>query len=155
MTVSQTFKQAFFQQQTDEVPLLILTIAHADLASPIRVVNNTENITSGGNVYVAFPFEIKLPNLSSEDMPRATITICNVDRQIVQAIRSISSKPDITLSLILAGDPNTIEVGPYEFKLSGVSYDAFTVEGTLSYDNFLDEPYPGDKFTPGQFPGLF
>ena len=154
MTVSSAYKAAFFAQQTNEVLLAILEISHADITT-IRVVNNTENITSGGDEYIAFPFECRLPNLSAEDIPRATINICNVDRQIVQAVRSISSRPDISLSLILASDPDTIEVGPFDFKLADVDYDVLTVGGSLTMDDFFDETYPGDRFTPGQYAGLF
>jgi len=151
MTVSATFKAAAYAQQTNEVVLVILEIDHDDLAAPIRVVNNTENITSGGDEYLAAGFDIKLP----DDDGKTTISVCNVDRIMVQAIRSISSRPTVTISVILASDPDTIEVGPYIMELSEVSYDAFTVTGTLTFDNFLDEPFPGDKFNPGIFPGLF
>jgi len=151
MTVSQTFKAAAYAQQTDEVALVILAISHADLAATIRVVNNTENITSGGNEYLAAGFDIKLP----DDDGKTTITICNVDRIMVQAIRSIESRPTVTMSVILADHPDTVEVGPYIMELSEATFDAFTVTGILTFDDFLDEPYPGDKFTPGQFPGLF
>jgi len=151
MTVSTTFKAAAYAQQTDEVALVILAIAHSDLAATIRVVNNTENVTSGGDEYLAAGFDIKLPN----DDGRTTISVCNIDRIMVNAIRSISSRPTVTMSVILASDPDTIEVGPYVMELSEVTFDAFTVTGTLTFDDFLDEPFPGDKFTPGQFPGLF
>ena len=151
MTVSATFKAVAYAQQTNEVVLVILEIDHDDLAAPIRVVNNTENITSGGDEYLAAGFDIKLP----DDDGKTTISVCNVDRIMVQAIRSISSRPTVTISVILASDPDTIEVGPYIMELSEVSYDAFTVTGTLTFDNFLDEPFPGDKFNPGIFPGLF
>lgn len=151
MTVSTTFKAAFYQQQTDEVDLAIIEIDHADLASPLRFVNNTENITSGGDEYLAAGFDIKLP----DDDGHTTISVCNIDRVMVQTIRSISSRPTITLSVVLASDPDTVELGPYVMELADVVFDAFVITGTLTFDDFLDEPYPGDKFTPGQFPGLF
>lgn len=151
MTVTDDFKTAFYAQQTGECPLVLLKIDHDDLASPIYVVNNGANITSNGTEYTAFPFEIKMPDA---DM-RAELSICNVDRQIVLAIRTISSPAEVTISVILASDPDTVEVGPYVFGLTDVSFDAFTVRGRLSFDEFYDEPYPGDRFTPGQFSGLF
>jgi hypothetical protein len=36
-----------------------------------------------------------------------------------------------------------------------VSYDALVVEGELSLESFLREPYPAARFTPGDFAGLF
>lgn len=155
MTVTQTFKAAAYQQQTDEVPLVILTIDHDDLGSPIRYVNNNEDIVSNGDTYSKAGFDIKTPKRSPDELPRATISVCNVDREVIIAIRSISTKPDITISKILASDPDTVEEGPYEFKLSGVEYDAFVVSGNLTFDDIFDEPYPGDIFTPANAPGLF
>ena len=151
MTVSNTFKAAHYQQQTDEVNLIIVEIDHTDLDTPIRVVNNTENVTSGGDEYLAAGFNIKLPN----DDGHTSIDVCNIDRVMVNAIRSISTRPTVSLSVILASDPNTVEVGPYVMELADVGYDAFTVYGKLSFDDFLDEPYGGDVFTPGQYIGLF
>jgi len=151
MTVSATFKAAAYAQQTSEVFLKLLTIEHDDLASPIRVVDNTENIESNGETYLAAGFDVKLP----DDDGRTTLSVCNVDRVMVQAIRSIDSSPTISLSVIMASDPDTIEVGPFVMQLVDVGYDAFTISGTLSFDDFLIEPYPGDTFSPGQFKGLF
>ncbi len=62
MALSDALKQAAFLQDTDEVFLALLTIAHADISPSIRVVNNTENITSNGNLFTAFPFDIQLPD---------------------------------------------------------------------------------------------
>lgn len=172
MTVSDTFKAAMYQQQTDEVLLALIVIAHDDLASPIRVCSNVEDITQGGIVYddegvvttdagtvtdgsgdtyTAFPFEVELPDPEG----LAILSICNVDRQIVEAIRTIDSPPTVTLSLVLADSPDVVEAGPFEFELTDVTYDALIVSGTLSFDHFLDEIWPGDRFTPGQFAGLF
>lgn len=150
MTVSNTFKSAFYGQHTDALPLMRIDIDHADLPSPLRYVNNTENVTSGGNVYLAAGFEARLPDKKG----KARIRICNVNRAVVQAIRSITGKPTITLAVILHADPDTIEHGPFVMTLSDVGWTAITVDGYLSFDDFLDEPCPGDTFTPGTYPGL-
>lgn len=155
MTVTQTFKAAAYQQQTDEVPLVIITIDHDDLSTPLRFVNDGQDVVSGGETYLKAAFKISFPKRSPDDIPRATIEIGNVDRQIALAIRSITSRPSVTVSRILASDPSTIQEGPYEFMLSGVSYDAFVVSAALSFDDIFDEPYPGDTFSPSVAPGLF
>ena len=155
MTVSSTFKAAFFAASTDEVPLVIVEIDHDDFDAPIRCVNNFTDITSGGDVYTAFPFTFRFPPHSSDELPLASITISAIDQTIIQEIRAISTRPTVTVSLILASDPDTIEAGPYEFKLTNVEYDIFQITGGLGYDDFFDEPYPGDKYTPANHPGLW
>lgn len=154
-TVSSVFRSAAFAQQTDQIYLILVVINHASLAQPIRVVNNFSNITSNGNEYIGCPFDLELPGDSEEALPGASIIICNVDRQIVQAVRSVTGPPTITISVILASSPNTVEAGPYSMILREANYDTMSVSGNIVSEDVLNESYPGDSFTPGNFPGLF
>ncbi len=142
-------------QETGEVFLLLLTITHASLAVPIRVVNNTVNITSLGETFVAFPFQIQLPDEHEDSPPRMRLVIDNVDRTIVQSLRPLTSPPTVQLDVCLASQPNTIEASFPGFQLQSVGYDAFAVEGDLSLDDIVTEPFPEGSFTPQYFPGLF
>lgn len=154
-SLSSLAKQAVFAQETGEVFLLLLTISHASLATPIRVVNNTQNITSNGNLYTAFPFTIVLPDDTEEQPPRMRLVIDNVDRQIVQAVRNMTSKPTITLDVVLASQPDTLEASFPGFSLRRTNYDALTVEGDLNLEDVVLEPFPALSFTPQLAPGLF
>lgn len=141
-------------QQTDEVWLVLLTISHPELPEPIRVVNNNENITSRGQEYISFPFEIDLPG-EDPDMPsKARLRIDNIDRRIVNIIRSISSPPSITLEVILAADPSTVEIGFEGLVMREVEYDAQAISGDLVYESIFTEPITS-TMTPSRFPGLF
>lgn len=154
-SLSATVKQALYQPQTAEVFLLLLTIDHADLAVPIRVVNNLENVTSNGNLFVGLPFGIDLPTDRDDQSPRMAIRLDNVDRAIVEAIRSITTPPTITLDVVLASAPNTVEASFVGFTLRDVRYDALVVEGTLALEDILGEPFPAHSFTPADFPSVF
>lgn len=153
--VSVTWRAASYAQETDQVFLCLLEIDQDALSSTIRIVNNTQNITHNGNLYTAFPFEFTLPQDSDENMPAATVTIDNVDRQIVEMIRSLTGPATVTVTVVLASSPDTIEAGPYEMTLRDTGYDAFQVTGRLDVEDMLNEPYPADSFTPNTFPGLF
>lgn len=154
-TVSSTAKAAAFAQQTDQVYLVLLTIDHDDLSAPIRVVNNSENVESDGETYLGYPFEITLPADQDENLPAATLTIDNVDRTIVNAVRTITGPATASVSVVLASSPDTVEVGPYELTLRNVTWDALKVTGTLTSEDILNEPFPGEFMTPDNFPGLF
>lgn len=153
--VSTTYKAASFSQETDQVFLGLLEIDQAALPAPIRIVNNTENVTHNGNLYTAFPFEFTLPQDSDENMPAATISVDNVDRQIVEMIRSMTGPATVTVTVVLASSPDVIEAGPYVMTLRDTGYDAYQVTGRLDVEDMLNEPYPADSFTPNTFPGLF
>ena len=154
-SLSTTAKQAIFSQETNEVFLMIIEIDHNDLASPIRVVNNWENITSNGNTYTAYPFQFALPGEDGESMEQVQLTISNVDKLLVEGVRSISSPLDLTLNVILASDPDTIEAGPFNMKIRNVEYNAETLTGTCIFNDLLNEPYPAGTYTPADYPGLF
>jgi hypothetical protein len=154
-TLSATAKAAVFAQETSEVILAILTIDHSSMATPIRVVNDYNNIVSQGETYLGFPFDITFPDDSESQLPSAKLTIDNVDRQIVEAIRTLTGPATMSLSLILQSTPDTIERGPYELQMRNVEYDAMTVSADLLNDDIFNEPYPGHAYTPANFPGLF
>ena len=155
MTLSTTAIRAAFAQETGEVFLVLLTISHASLPVPIRVTSDGVNTVSRGNSFVPFPFELELPEEDAQREPRARLRICNVDRQIVTTIRSLSTPPTVLMEVVLASAPDSVEVSFPDFELRDASYDVLLVEGDLTQESFLDEPYPGDAFTPATFPGIF
>lgn len=154
-SVSQPTKQAIYDQETDEAFLVLLTLSHEDLASPIRVVNNGVDIVSNGDTFQGFPFDINLPSELEAEAPSAKITIDNVDQQMIVAIQSISSAPAIKLELVRSGDTDTIEAVFDNFKLTSIEYNAESISGTLTIEDFVLEPYPNALFSPANFPGLF
>jgi hypothetical protein len=154
-SVSNTFKTAIYTQDTSELFLFLLEIDHADLDTPLRFVNNTEDVTSDSNVYTAFPFMINLPADKEDQLPRVTLAIDNIDQTIVQTLRELSSPATVSVSLILHRDPDTIEAGPFEFTMKNATYTAEVVTCELAYEDILNEAFPGDSFTPNHFTGLF
>ena len=153
--VSNSFKSAAFGQQTDEVFLVLLEIDHADLSEPIRVTSDGVQTVSNGDTFVAYPFELSLPNNPETGISQAQLTIDNVSQDIITSIRNITTPPSVVIQVVLASDPDTTEAEFSGFELKNVSYDALTITGTLTIESFMNEPYPGGSFLPSTFPGLF
>lgn len=141
--------------ETGEVFLLLLTIEHASLAAPIRCVNNLTDIISNGETFVAFPFRIQPPDEQEDSAPRMRLQIDNVDRTIVASIRRLTSPPTVQLDVCVASQPDVIEASFPGFTLRQAQYDALTVEGDLSLDDIVTEPFPEGSFTPQHFAGMF
>lgn len=154
-TLSNSAMQAAMAQSTDEVWVTLLDIEHPDFPATIRVCDNTENIVSGGNTYIAFPFRFAAPSDEEEREPKATLSISNVDQSIIDDIRSILSPPIITAYAVLASSPNSIEYGPLKLKADSVNYDAQNITLQLGFDAFADEPTGWIKYSPEYFPGMF
>jgi len=153
MSVTDEFRADAWSPESD-LYLVLLTIEHPDLDSPIHVVNNTVNVISNGITYVAFPFEIALPESPENSPPRAELTISNVSREIGQAIRQVGSPPSVTIAVIRQATPDVIEALHVGMKLTGVTYDVQQVSGQLVREDFTTEPYPAMTYSPAEFRGL-
>lgn len=162
--LSTNAKQAIFAQQTSEIFAILLTITHPDLTNPIRLSSDSHEllptagvrgIISRGQEYIYLPFSVSLPSQDETGVARAQISIDNIDRTIVQAVRQANSSLAIKIEVILVSDPDNVEISIDNFKLQKVTYDAFTVGGELSLEYYDLEPFPYKRFTPSGFPGIF
>ena len=154
-TLSDRMRQALQAQETDEVISILLTLTHPNFAAPIRVTDNGEDLTSNGDVYTSFPFQVTTPG-DSETATTVRLSIDGTDRRIIQEIRGTNYEPiKVDLCVVLAATPDLIEIGPYSFTLRNINYTATTVDGDLQFEDILNEPYPADSFTPSRFPGCF
>jgi hypothetical protein len=153
--VSDNFKQKFFGEQVDDVYLTLVEVSHPDLPATIRLTPNGEDVVSGGETYVHFPLQVALGPDADEAAPRTSIRFANIDLRLTDGLRSIASPPTVTLSGVLASDPDTIEVGPIPFTLRDARYDDVVVEGTLAFEAIYQSMVPRRLMTPTTTPGLF
>ena len=153
-TLSTAATQGVMAQETAEIYLVILAISHAAI-STLYVVQNTVDVVSNGNTYIAYPFDLTLPPDSDQGLIMANLTIDNVDRQIVAALRLITSPPSVAVSVILASSLDTVEAGPYNMLVESAEYDDLTVRFKLAFEDVLNEPFPAPRFDPPSYPGMF
>lgn len=156
-----------YSQETEEVFVLLLEISNEDDPSqPIRVALDSDDLDSkltvdGSDTYssaVTFVggfFGIELPEEAGDNISSVRISIDNVDRAIVQAIRNASEPPDVRMWVVLRSSPDVVEVGPYFLTLEGAEYNASNVTGELTFEDVTDRRFPADEFTPYLTPGLF
>lgn len=162
--LSNAAKQSIYAQQTSEAWVLLLTITHPSFIEPIRVASDLSDflpesgvrgVLSRGMEFIFLPFTVDLPAQDDTGVARASIQIDNIDRQIVAAVRRADSAISIKTEIILASDPDNVEIEIDDFRLEEVTYDAFTVSGEISVEYFDLEPFPARRFTPSDYPGLF
>lgn len=152
-----TVVAGMFAPQSGVTILALLTITHADI-STIRVVNNTEDVVSGGLTYTAFPFSVVLPPETDEGPQSLKVTVSNVSREIVQAARSIAGSANpaqATIHFVAYDDPDTSLLAVTGRKVQNLQYDASFVSFDAALEFFTNEPFPAMTFTPGRFKGLF
>lgn len=176
-----TARQASREQpRSGEVTLCFLTIAHATLPIPIRVV--TEGVmgvsranglpvdyVKDGVIFKGLPFGFTLPS-DDERAARATLVMANVDQEIGRIIDAIGSSPSILLELYSDADwstsinaqnarePIAAPVCEYRasyLRLRNVSVDALQVTAELGTYDLNDEPWPYQRMTRDIFGGLY
>lgn len=161
--ISDNAKEAVFAQQTDEVFVYLLTITSEGLATPIRVCSDpnqvlptagVRGIVSNSQEYVYLPFQINLPTQDDTGVYRASLAIDNTGRDMVQSIRT-GKQIYVTISVVMASNPDFIELEMPQLRLERVTYDAFTISGDLSMDYYDLEPFPSKRYTPSYFEGIF
>jgi len=153
--VTQATRRAITAPQTDKVFLIMLEISSSELASPLYFVQNNESIVSNGNTYIAVNFSTSLPSEEDGTVQDTSIAISGINRQVIEAIRSIVDPPDVQMFVIRADVPDVIEVGPFNYKLRDATYNATTVTGSLKYETSLQNNISTIKVTNQTFPGVY
>jgi Domain of unknown function (DUF1833) len=148
-------RQAMLAQETGEVFLRLIDIAHPSIAT-MHFVDNRVDIVSNGITYQAFAFDLQIPDERDDEITRIQLAIDNVDLRVVEAVRSIDSPATFTIQIIRAAEPNVAVAGPYTCTLRNVTYNELTVGGELwPYEDITNEPFPAAAFTPNLFPALY
>lgn len=162
--LSNAAKQAMYAAQTKEVFIILMTIDHPVFDKPIRLTSDpfevlpeagVRGVVSRGEEYVYLPLTINLPTEDDTGVSKANISIDNIDRRIVEAVRRANSALAVSIEIVLASDVDNVEISVPDFRLERVQYDVFTVSGEISMEYFELEPFPARKFTPSDFPALF
>lgn len=151
-SLSANARQSLFSLDANgEVWLVLLRMGST------RVVNNNEDIVSNGVTYTAYPFEINLPADTLEKSPQVTLRIDNIDRSLTDWIRNQSDPPSVTIEVILASDPDNVEMTVDNLTLVDATWNAHTITGTLRLEDIFNAEFPskGSVYDPTQFPGLF
>ena len=152
--ISPTAKQKMNDVHSDAVFLWLLTLQNQDIA-PIFVVNNNENITSNGQEFIAYPFELVLFDSDGDKLPTMRLSIDNVDRDFLELIIGTTSEITVTADLIEASQPDVIEMSVEGMSLQHVNATANTISGTLVIQNILNTRYPRDVMSRDQYSGLY
>ena len=154
-TLSPAAARAILARETGEIFLACLTISGPGLDT-LRAVNDTQPLVRTAGTFHPYPFETVLPEDTDSASPTVQLRVDNVDRQVTAALRAYQGMPQVTLEIVLASSPNTVEMGPFEFSLLGVDYDALLITATLGYEeDFLNQAAPAQSYTPTTSPGLF
>lgn len=154
------------RQGSEHVLLAFVTVEHENLREPIRVVNDVTDYVLDGNTYQGLLFGFKmLPD--GDEVPSTDIVIQNVDRRIGRALRPISGRARVSLSVyssadfdltqfprVATGTPSLI-VAFNRLNLVEVDHNEVEVTGKLILRDPTQEQWPGISATRSRVPGAW
>ena len=156
--VSAAGMRELFAQNSGHVLLALVAFRHDDLSEPVRIVNDMQSLTYGGNNYIGLPFQLTLPTDTEDEIPAIQMTVDNVDRQLVELLRTPESPPGVDIEVVRVDEAGTVtsELGPLDFSLLDAKITAAKVTLKIGYlIDVLNEPATGQIFNPSLAPGLF
>lgn len=163
--------QTMFAQETNNELILLVTVYNP--SNPIEVLlrlsdsyttrlaslTTDEQVVYGtvsrGEEYLFFPMSINLPDEAESSAPRCSITMYDVTRYLMPAIRTLNGRPKVKLELIISSTPNVVEASFTNLFITNFTYSVDRITADLSMVNYEIEPFPQYSFTPVHFPGLF
>lgn len=156
MSLSTTAVAAAQRTSDGQGFLDLLTITGGGIVVPVRLVNDTRDVTSGGELFLACQFEVILPKDAAKEVPRAQLRIDNVGREIGQELEALEPGAELTARIqrVFRATPNVIE---YEFTapLSGIRANVFTVSAAMGPTDLMRRPAVAIRYDPFTAPGLF
>ena len=143
-----------YAQESDVPFLMLVTLTHPSF-STIRLVNNSEDIVSNGETFIAFPMRIRLPMDDGESTREVSIEFDNVSLALIDELRTVTSPIDVKIDMILSSNPDDIQISLDELKMRNVTYNKQVVSARLYLDSFLNVELTSERYSPKLYPGLF
>lgn len=164
MTISVDFRRAVNAPESDVVSILLLAITGDGLSAPIYLctdpyenlpIAGVKGVVSNGVEYIYLPISFTLPSMDDKGSARATISIDNIDREIVAAARGATGVLNLNFKIVLHSDVDAVEIEVDNLRLVNVSFNARTVSGEISQRDYGKESWPSKRRTPSLYRGAF
>jgi hypothetical protein len=146
-------KSQIFAQQSGD-PYLTLVTLWTD-SFTYRLVNNTEDIVSNGNLYTAFPMKVRLPADDGESAKDFQLEFDNASLLLIASLRSVTEPVNCQIDMILASMPDVVQMTAGELLVKSISYDKSRIVARIVLDNFLASAMTSERYTPSLYPGMF
>ncbi len=140
-----------------DFPVTIVEINHPELAVPIRLVDDNQDITSNGDLYIAIAMEITWPddtdnssNISSQ------LIIDNIGKELVSWLETAAGGEGatVTISAILRSDPDNIEYTHF-LDTANIAITQFKVNISLIFPDTNNKSTVAIVYRPENTPPLF
>ena len=153
---SAAYKSTLASTAAPEAPLILLEINHPALSEPVRVINDNDALTSNGKTFIACPFTCELPDDFADQLPRASLVVDNVGRDLMYWIENSGGGEGstATFSQVMRSRPDLVEWS-ITMNLYNVTADVQHVSAELGFENLFGRPAVQMCFRPETAPGIY
>lgn len=168
--LSAALKEAYAIARTDEVIYHTIELWHPAFTAPIRVVRDYVAIDArieagaardAGLIvpFTPYAFNVVPPDQSATALPRSTIEIDNVSREIQAQIDAAVMQGDPVTMIYRTYLSGELTVGPendppLEMELISIGANPVRITATAGFANLLDRRFPALDYELETFPGL-
>jgi hypothetical protein len=164
--LSLSSRQAFNAETTDEFPIVLVEIIPPGATSPVRLASepaerlSTDPLRYGivhqGKEYGWALMALALPGDEQDSPPATKLIFENVVENMAATARNVTpgKQASVVLKLIISSAPDVIEER-YEMTAIGATYNAAQVSLDISREPIETEPWPADRTTKMNFPGMY
>lgn len=142
-------------EETPEVWVPLVKLTGGGISGAIRLAANGEDVTHLGEIYMAFPFQINLPDEEPEAEAVMRWVMDNSNLAFVEQFRQATGPITAEVFWVLASQPDTIEIGPLVTELRGFECDEDVIGGTLQVDPIMELAFGDRQFNPANTPAIF
>lgn len=155
-THSSQFKSTIASVSSEESPLILVEISHPVLSTPVRVINDTQDLTSNGNLFIACPFRFSMPDDFEGQIPKARIAVDNIGRDLMYWIETSGGGDGSTIRImqIMRSRPDLIE-WDQTFSMFNVVANMQEISAELGFENLFSTPAIKCQYRPDNSPGIF
>lgn len=139
-----------------EAPSTLLEITHSLLVTPVRLVNDNQDLVSNGNTFTALAFDITLPDDIAQQLPRARLSMDNVGRELTQWIDASQGGrgAHVRVMQVMRNAPNVLEFD-ITMDLLNVRQTLLQISGELGFNNTMGIQALPITYRPENMPELF
>ena len=150
------FTRAIRARETGEILLELVTISHDDFDATIRRVDNTEDIVSRGDTWLARPTEVTLPRDMGTGGRVGRLVLDDTDLAISAALRGISNRarPAVVIEIVRGADPETVEDQHRHLEVVSYEVGETSVAMEVGLIDYRTESFPAYFFNAVHFPDL-
>ncbi|MGB3212441.1 MAG: DUF1833 family protein [Desulforhopalus sp.] len=169
MSISLDANKEVYAQESGDYPIFLMTFSSPGLANDIRVSTDATTRLPGlttdeqvvwGTVsnsleYMFCPMAIAWPAQQEGVPPETKLTISNIGRELVAAIRSLGPSPSLKMDYVLASNTDRIEQSVTGLLFLDADINTMNISGALKMDDTSRESCPFRTFGPSTARGLF